>query len=297
LAYLMSKMTDLMMHSKVFSVQDTSHVKFAHRLQHLYVLWVATMFQECLREDDDSADGFGTRAGGLELFQGLEMVEGPEHAEARRILEASPNRPLVVMSWIMEAWVSRQSDRPMMPGSKPGDRPKPSGIRVGPPVLARTYQHMSETMFAYNQLVKIAVTPVPFPYCQMSVIILTLFSALWPFVAATVINMKPWSILMAFLVTLGFYAVDAIATELSDPFGDDSNDLPLQELLNQLKSNCEFMGLDKINLLTPVEILEGTMLTRALDPEGVPSGSGSGSGLGSWCGHLSRLLRNSAFQP
>ena len=77
----------------------------------------------------------------------------------------------------------------------------------------------------------------------MSVIILTLFCFLWPFVAATAINMPIWSVLMAFLVTLGFYAVDAIATELSDPFGDDANDLPLVELMAQLKRQCAFLGM------------------------------------------------------
>jgi len=253
LAYVMSKMGDLLMQTKVFSIQDRTHTNFARRMEHLYMLWIATMFQECLREPDDSSFN-GTCAGDLNLFDGLGILDGDEYAEERRILSTAPNRPLVVMSWIAEGWVKRQSDKPRL---HPGEPPKPSGVRVGPPVLARCYQTMSEIMVGYNMLLKIACTPVPFPYCQMSVIILTLFCSMWPFVAATVINMNAWSILMAFLVTLGFYAVDAIATELSDPFGDDDNDLPLTELMMQLKVQCQFMRLDVISSRAPEEILQG----------------------------------------
>lgn len=73
LAYLMSKMGDLLTHTKVcvylarhtssqiiimlvyllpqqvFSVQDPTHKSFSERLQHLYLLWVVTVFQVFLR--------------------------------------------------------------------------------------------------------------------------------------------------------------------------------------------------------------------------------------------------------
>jgi len=90
----------------------------------------------------------------------------------------------------------------------------------------------------------------------MSVIVLTLFGLLWPVVAAAMINWSFWSCVMSFLVTLGFYAVDAIATELSDPFGDDANDLPLTELMNQFKAECDFMRIDLANTKTAAEILD-----------------------------------------
>jgi len=254
LTYMLSKMGDLMYQTKFFSVQDAgSHAPFAKRLQHLYLLWVATMLQECIRQTDSTGCSY---AGSIDLFSGDEILQGDEFAEERRILSSAPNRPLVVMSWISETWVKRQHDRPSL--SQPEGPPvrKGSGIRVAPPVLARTYQQMSEIMLAYNSLMKIACCPVPFPYCQMSVIVLTLFGLLWPVVAAAMINWSFWSCVMSFLVTLGFYAVDAIATELSDPFGDDANDLPLTELMNQFKAECDFMRIDLANTKTAAEILD-----------------------------------------
>ena len=87
-----------------------------------------------------------TKHHGCNLFAGLELLDGEEHEDERRILECAPNRPLVVMSWITEAWVQRQHEKTLMPGAKVGDPPvqKYSGIRVSPPILARTFQHMSE---------------------------------------------------------------------------------------------------------------------------------------------------------
>ena len=43
-----------MMHTKVFSVHDATHIAWARRLEHLYLLWAATMFQECLRDINEA---------------------------------------------------------------------------------------------------------------------------------------------------------------------------------------------------------------------------------------------------
>ena len=39
-----------MIHTKTFSVHDPTHAAWAKKLEHFYLLWAATMFQECLRE-------------------------------------------------------------------------------------------------------------------------------------------------------------------------------------------------------------------------------------------------------
>jgi len=36
---------------------------------------------------------------------------------------------------------------------------------------------------------------------------------------------------LAFIVVICYFSVDAIAVELSDPFGDDANDLPLDDIM------------------------------------------------------------------
>ena len=48
---------------------------------------------------------------------------------------------------------------------------------------------------------------------------------------------NPWlAAVMSFLCTSGYYAVNEVAIELEDPFGDDANDLPMQHY--QYEFNC-----------------------------------------------------------
>jgi len=243
LAFFFSKLNDLVYQTKVFSVQDPTHARFARRMHHLYLLLAATTMQECVREADE--DSFmGSRAADVDDFFGAQLFAKEEGKSERAILINAPNRPLVVISWITEQWVQRQQETPHPPGLA---QPCKSGLRVADPVQARSYQNLSEAVLAINQLLKIATVPVPFPYCQMSVITLSLFAITWPVVAFTLIPSTPWAVLTTFIVTLGFYAVDAIASELGEPFGDDSNDLPVEELMQQFMAELSFTRLEEID--------------------------------------------------
>ena len=81
-------------------------------------------------------------------------------------------------------------------------------------LVGRTYALMSEAGVAGNALINIAKTPVPFPYCQMSAIMLNLFAVTWPLVTALLIDDTAWAMGMCFIVTFAFFAFDAIAAEL-----------------------------------------------------------------------------------
>jgi predicted membrane chloride channel (bestrophin family) len=88
----------------------------------------------------------------------------PEEAEA---LSRCPNRPLRIMHW-MSLSVSERWDE--------------GGFRCPPPVLARTYLHLTDAMNAYNAAWKIARTPFPFPYAQLSLAFLVVMQLTVPVV-------------------------------------------------------------------------------------------------------------------
>ena len=56
---------------------------------------------------------------------------------------------------------------------------------------------------------------------------------------AVLVPQTVYSALLAFLVVLACFSIDAIATELQDPFGNDDNDLPLREIMRKFEYEVE----------------------------------------------------------
>jgi len=108
-----------------------------------------------------------------------------------------------------------------------------------PPVFSRMFQQMSEAMLGYSDALKIVTTPIPFPYSQMNGFVLYLFGLSWPVMCAVMVPMLEWAAAISFLVVLAFFSIDAIATELQDPFGNDNNDLPLLEIMHKFEYEVE----------------------------------------------------------
>jgi len=106
-------------------------------------------------------------------------------------------------------------------------RQKQGGLAVPPPILSRVYQELSTGHFGYRHAMKIHSTPFPFPYAQMimlALVVLVITSGVFMdlFVESTI-----WACVFAFTAVGGFYAINEVAIELEDPFGDDENDLPM----------------------------------------------------------------------
>lgn len=107
-------------------------------------------------------------------------------------------------------------------------RLKEGGLAVPPPVATRLFQEMTTGMAGYNNAKMLHDTPFPFPYVQIVTIGLMVFTLTCPFVMAC-ITWHGFGIFFSFIAVSGFYALEKVAQELEDPFGDDDNDLPLTE--------------------------------------------------------------------
>merc|ERR1711975_194620 len=131
---------------------------------------------------------------------------------------ASLNNPnivdslFLVFTWIQYTLITRQ---------------KEGGLAVPPPICTRLFQEMSNGMLGFNNAKKIHNTPFPFPYAQLITLALLILTLTCGFVMNVFVTSPYWATLFSFVAIAGYYAINEVAIELEDPFGDDANDLPL----------------------------------------------------------------------
>lgn len=222
--WLTSKLHDLTYQTKWFVKHNNTSVEFQLEMARFLRLFYATVMQELNRIEGDLPGELHT-FGGERYFHKDNRGQLTEKGrrECQLLLEAN-KRPPVVMSWISELCVQRFQQ---------------GGIVALPPVFARMFQQMSEAMLGYADALKIVMTPIPFPYSQMNGFVLYLFGLTWPIMCAVMVPMLSWAAAISFLVVLAFFSIDAIATELQDPFGNDNNDLPLMEIMQKFEYEVE----------------------------------------------------------
>ena len=90
---------------------------------------------------------------------------------------------------------------------------------------------------------RIQSTPIPFSYSYFIKGFITVFILIMPFNL-----LDTYQLLTIPITMLGAYAllgVEMIGDEIEDPFGKDSNDLPLTQISNRIRANVhEILGLD-----------------------------------------------------
>jgi len=123
-------------------------------------------------------------------------------------------------------------------------------IDIAPPILSRVFQELSIGYVHFIDANKITTVPFPFEFAQMVWMMLVFFST-GPVPAMCAVGMTIYkSAGYAFVITFVFWAVHYIAVEIESPFGDDPNDLPLDEV--NLRFNRILLGLlDKRAQNTP----------------------------------------------
>jgi len=105
-----------------------------------------------------------------------------------------------------------------------------------PPIQSRVFQELSNGTMNMNNAQKIAATPFPFPYAQMTSVFLLIHWVLTPVLMCSWTGHWVWSFVWTFTPVLSFWCINLIAAEIEQPFGNDSNDLPthgLQETMNE----------------------------------------------------------------
>jgi len=131
----------------------------------------------------------------------------------REELAASEHRAPVVATWISSrlAEIAAANDHPT------------TELR-----LNRMDDNLSDMLKALAGCERIRFTPVPFAYAHHIKLFLSLFCFSAPF--AMVSGMGWWTPVASVILTLALFGIDEIAVEIEDPFGDDPNDLPLDEI-------------------------------------------------------------------
>jgi len=107
-------------------------------------------------------------------------------------------------------------------------------INVPAPILSRCFQELSRGVVNAENVRKIAEVPFPFPYTQMSIVMLLVASVLTP-VLASITSSTSWeAAFLAFMPVMTFWCLNYMAAEIEQPFGEDANDLPIPEMVQHM---------------------------------------------------------------
>merc|ERR1711920_663796 len=125
-------------------------------------------------------------------------------------LRASKHRVNLVLLWINELATSLHSR-----------------VDTPAPILSRVFQELSNGALGYNQAEKLSDVPFPFVFAQLLAVMILFFALCSP-LAFTLLTGESWlTPLISATVVVSFWALNEIAKELENPFGNDANTVPL----------------------------------------------------------------------
>mmetsp|Transcript_30990 Transcript_30990/g.71977 ORF Transcript_30990/g.71977 Transcript_30990/m.71977 type:complete len:382 (+) Transcript_30990:65-1210(+) len=185
-------------------------VCFQHLLLRLYSILTALALTE-LRGDDVEPRPVSFEVIDAESFD----------SETSRLMKDSPCKIELIYHWIQTVLVDANAT---------------GIITVAPPILARAFFELADGMVKFHDCKKIAVHPFPFPYSQVTLILLISHWIITPVMICSETQNTFLACLFSFLVVFIFWGLYAIAIELENPFGDDPNDLDGADILREMNS-------------------------------------------------------------
>jgi putative membrane protein len=84
---------------------------------------------------------------------------------------------------------------------------------------------------------RIKNTPIPYSYSIFLKKIIFIYVISMP--VAFSVEFKYWSVPIVVFLFYAFASLELISEEIEDPFGDDANDLPTQEISERIKVNLD----------------------------------------------------------
>eukprot|EP00656_Telonema_subtile_P056971 TRINITY_DN9261_c0_g1_i7.p1 TRINITY_DN9261_c0_g1~~TRINITY_DN9261_c0_g1_i7.p1 ORF type:complete len:339 (+),score=53.54 TRINITY_DN9261_c0_g1_i7:275-1291(+) len=127
------------------------------------------------------------------------------------------NRPLLVMSWlgkyVHEANIVYKLD--------------------GGQVLMGFDDNLSSSLNGWMGMNKVCYQPYPFPYLHMLHWAVLLWCISMPLMLVK--DYGWWTVIIAPVISMALYAIEATSEEIEDPFGNDLNDLPTEEFEHGMK--------------------------------------------------------------
>lgn len=124
---------------------------------------------------------------------------------------------------------------------------KHDGMGLAHPIVSRCFQEFSSGILGFNQAMKISTVPFPFPYVQMIAWASLIFTTFVPVAISAYTPNYGMASLLSFMVTLGYVSINEVAAELEDPFGTDTNDIPLFHLLTTMNGTLRLALSDHLN--------------------------------------------------
>lgn len=124
--------------------------------------------------------------------------------------QAVPDRVIMVSEWISED-INTLTTLVITP----------------PPIVSRCYQELSNGMLGFNQSLKMADIPFPFPFSQLLEYLLVILTLIIPVYTARFTGGSVTTPVLAFVVTVSFWSLSEISRALENPFADGPNQLPI----------------------------------------------------------------------
>jgi len=160
-----------------------------------------------LREGQSSAQSFSESC-----FETSYVVKRlPSDAE-RGAMESSPDRVHLSMTWIVKTLTMVQSE-----------------LSTPAPIQSRMYQELSNGYIHFTNAKKISDVPFPFNYAQLLAIVLIIFSLLLPIYVANFTQSYIAGPILTFIVFHSITCVNELAEILENPFGQDMDDISLED--------------------------------------------------------------------
>ncbi|MDA1677592.1 bestrophin family protein [Bacillus cereus group sp. TH152-1LC] len=130
------------------------------------------------------------------------------------------------------------------------------GLKTGqihPNVIINMETDLNTLLTSVGGCDRIKTTPIPFAYFAHIKILLIIFCATLPI---GLVDSLGWSTVLATtFISFAFIGIEAIGVEIEDPFGQDPNDFPLEEI-------CIGVEIHVVNLYNENELLEVIDLNR-----------------------------------
>lgn len=146
----------------------------------------------------------------------IAMVGKPSRRDLE-LLKTGQDKVMLIMMWICE----ELSAMVMHPKKI---------LTVPPPIVSRSFQELSNGVLGFEQSFKIALIPFPFVWHQVAGMSNTLMVLFAPIIGLYYTDHYILSPVMTSLVLIGYFGLNATAIQLEEPFGTDSNDLPLLDM-------------------------------------------------------------------
>lgn len=208
-----------------FCNTDPKKKQEVQRFQHLLIRLICLLYANALKQ----VSAMGDNSFELIDIQGFDADSLKEMVTAHDSCE-------VVAQWIQRLIVQANTN---------------DIVKIAPPILSRVYEQLGKGIVRLNNARKIRQFPIPFPVAQLVAFMLVFHGFLTALVTSIMVDSWAIAACMSFMVVEAYWSLNFIALELEQPYGDDPNDLPLHDMMEDL--NQSLCGLVTPHALSPPE--------------------------------------------